>query len=268
MRTLTTAGLALTVALAVALPAKAQRTDEFEGNYDPTRTYEPNAPVGPTTWFGGGLMAGRGTPFAAAIRADQVFVDGMRQHHQGAVMMSQEYLADPAASSPALQRLARAIIANQRYEILLMDDVARRIAEPVRVLDLGLFRIGLRAMATENIGQDRRVLPVPIPGPFVAVGPVNQRDVQFAKGMSMHHAAALDMARQYNADPAATNGYLGILNVNIITEQTQEIAFMQGAMQAYPGDLAAVQVPDGMMHGMRGMAGGQAMAEGAGHAGH
>ncbi|MCB4821429.1 DUF305 domain-containing protein [Roseicella aerolata] len=187
--------LAIATAL-LAAPSLAQQTEDFEGNYDPTRTYEPNAPAGPSTWHDVMLLPpGEQAPFDAAIRADRRYVDGMRRHHEGAVTMSEAYLRDPASSSPRMRRLARAIIANQRYEIALMDDVARRLEEPVRILDLGITRLAIRAMATENLGQHWRVLPVPIPGPLDPAGPVSARDVQFAKGMIEHHAAALDMAR-------------------------------------------------------------------------
>ena len=82
--------------------------------------------------------------------------------------------------------------------------------------------------------------------------------MQFAKGMTMHHQAALDMARAYHANPAARNGFLGLLNVDIITDQTQEIALMNSVIASYPGDPNAVQVDASMIHGMEGMS----------HAGH
>ena len=45
----------------------------------------------------------------------------MRPHHAGALTMSQDYLQDPASSSPLLHQLARAIIINQKLEVLLLD---------------------------------------------------------------------------------------------------------------------------------------------------
>jgi uncharacterized protein (DUF305 family) len=92
--------------------------------------------------------------------------------------------------------------------------------------------------------------------------PVTARDVQFAKGMTLHHQAALDMARAYQANPDARNGFLGLLNVDIMTDQTQEIALMRRAVAAYPGNPDAVQVDASMIHGMEGM------GHGGGHAEH
>ena len=63
------------------------------------------------------------------------------------------------------------------------------------------------------------------------------------------------------------------MNVDIITDQSQEIALMRSVIAAYPGDAAAVQVDPSMIHGMEGMghAGGHAAPTPAGaapHAGH
>jgi uncharacterized protein (DUF305 family) len=107
----------------------------------------------------------------------------------------------------------------------------------------------------------------PIPGlaDVLASPPPAARDVQFAKGMTLHHQAALDMAREYGADPAARNGLLQWLNVGIVTDQTQEIALMQAVVRRFAGDADTVPVDMAMVHGMPGQA---APAIGAGHAGH
>ncbi|TPG58123.1 DUF305 domain-containing protein [Roseomonas nepalensis] len=209
----------------------------------------------------------------AALRADRGYVTGMRAHHAGALTMSDEYLADPAARSPALRALAVAIIHNQRFEIALLDGVARN-------LDRGgstLGGVAVQPSASEGLAVGQRFARYPIPGPltpFAAPGEaVTVRDVQFAKAMTIHHQGALDMAGAYQADPAGRNSFLRLLNVDIITDQTQEIALMRRVAAAYPGDAAAVPVPASMIHGMEGMAHG---GHGAGpaapapdpHAGH
>ena len=103
----------------------------------------------------------------------------------------------------------------------------------------------------------QRFLRSPIPGPAAALAnpgaPVTVRDVQFAKGMTIHHQAALEMARAYHANPDARNGFLGLMNVDIITDQSQEIALMQRVIAAYPGNPDTVQVDPSMIHGMEGM---------------
>lgn len=251
----TLAAIAAMLALAAAQPAFAAVGED----YDPDR-----APV-TTTWYG--LVD------PVALRADRDYIAGMRPHHAGALTMSQEYLADPQATNPVLRRLAQAIIRNQRYEIELLDEVGRRLDAPPVTYDLGLFRVTLQPQATEGLAQTQRFMKEPVPGPLVfGAGPVNERDVQFAKAMAIHHQGALDMAKAYNANPNARNGFLRLLNVHIITDQAQEIALMHRVIAAYPGDTDAVQVPASMIHGMEGMAhGGDHVGHGtapAGHGGH
>lgn len=243
------AGLAL-----AAAPARAA----IEEGYDPG-----GAPV-PTTWYE--------AADPAAIKADRDYVAGMRAHHADALTMAEEYLADPRASSPVLKALAEAIIRNQRFEIGLLDEVARNLDRPPVVLNLGFARLALQPSATEGMGQMQRFQRSPIPGPAAALAdpaaPVTARDVQLAKGMTIHHQAALEMARAYDADPDAKNGFLGLMNVDIITDQTQEIALMRSAIAAYPGDADAVQVDASMIHGMEGMRHGGGHGSRAGHGGH
>ncbi len=234
-------------ALALAAPARAA----IEDGYDPN-----GAPV-PSTWYE--------PANPAAQKADRDYVAGMRPHHAGALTMSRDYLADPQASSPALKALAQAIIRNQSFEIGLLDEVARNLDRPPLVMDLGIVRLALQPSATEGMAQMQRFLRSPIPGPLAALAApdaaVSARDVQFAKAMVIHHQAALDMARAYHANPDARNGFLALLNTDIITDQSQEIALMRSVIAAYPGDAEAVRVDPSMIHGMEGMRHGS-------HAGH
>lgn len=243
----TCAFLAAAAALALlAAPARAA----IEDGYDPAA-----APV-PSTWY---ALAN-----PAALQADRAYVAGMRPHHAGALSMSRDYLTDPEARSPMLRALATGIIRNQSFEIGVLDEVARNLSLPPRVLDLGFARLAMQPAATEGLGQMQRFLRSPNPGMLTAtMGPVSRRDVQFAKAMIVHHQAALEMAHGYHADPAARNGFLGLLNTDIVTDQGQEIALMRRVLAAYPGDADAVPVEPGMVHGMEGMRHG-----GDPHAGH
>jgi uncharacterized protein (DUF305 family) len=236
------AGLALLAAAAAAPAARAAIED----------SYSPGEPPVSTTWFG---------PVSAeARRTDLEYVAGMRPHHAGALSMSREYLADPGRSSPLLQALARAIIANQTFEIGVLDEVARNLDRPPVRLPLGA---ALQPQATEGLAGAQRFFKEPIPGPLAhAVGPVSERDVQFAKAMIAHHEAAVEMARGYLAARDARNGYLGLMNVDIVTDQAQEIALMRRAIAAFPGAPDAVRVDPSMIHGMEGM------RHGGGHGGH
>ena len=239
----------LAAAAALTLLAGAART-AIEDGYDPAA-----APV-PSTWYA--------PADPAALQADRDYVAGMRPHHAGALSMSRGYLADPAARSPMLRALAAGIIRNQGFEIGLLDEVARNLALPPRVLDLGIARIALQPAATEGMGQMQRFLRSPMPGPLTAAGPVSRRDVQFAKAMIVHHQAALEMAHGYHADPAARNGFLGLMNTDIVTDQGQEIALMRRVIAAWPGDADAVPVEAGMVQGMEGMRHGGAAPAGQG----
>jgi uncharacterized protein (DUF305 family) len=243
------AGLAL--AAAAVSPARAMVGDD----------YDPDEAAITTTWYA--------PADPAALQADRAYVAGMRAHHAGALTMSEAYLADPQASSPVLRQLARAIIPNQRYEIGLLDEVARNLDRPPVVIDLGLVRFALQPAATEGLAQVQRFIKEPVPGPLAGLlAPgilVTERDVAFAKAMTIHHQGALDMARAYNANPNGRNGFLRLLNVHIITDQSQEIALMRSVIAAYPGDPDAVRVDPSMVHGMEGMRHG---GGDAGHGGH
>lgn len=80
------------------------------------------------------------TPEAAtaAANADREFVEGMRRHHQGAVTMARSYLGEPGAPHPLMRKLANAIIANQEFEIALLDDVGHKAEVPPRRIGMGL----------------------------------------------------------------------------------------------------------------------------------
>src|SRR5690606_13221020 len=101
-------------------------------------------------------------------------------------------------------------------------------------------------------------------------GPITERDVLFAKAMIIHHAGALDMAQAYNDDPVGQNTFLEMLNLDIVTDQAQEIALMQAVVDRYPGDAEAIVVDPSMVHGMsgHGQAGRDGHGASVGHEGH
>lgn len=77
----------------------------------------------------------------------------------------------------------------------------------------------------------------------------SERDVKFSREMIIHHQAAVDMARSYNADPKAANPIIKRLNFDIIVDQTNEIGFLERRLDRYPGDPNAVEI-DEMIPGM------------------
>jgi uncharacterized protein (DUF305 family) len=187
----------------------------------------------------------------AAQRADRDYVAGMRPHHVGALTMSQAYLSDSGRSSPLLQQLSRAIAANQTFEIAVLDDVSRNLDLPPAQMPFG---VRLQPVATIGLGDTLRFIKTPIPSRITwAIGPVSEADVRFAKAMIVHHEGAVQMARAYHANPNARNPFLHKMNVDVITDQTQEIALLRAVIAAFPGDASRIEVDPSMIHGMEGM---------------
>jgi uncharacterized protein (DUF305 family) len=201
-----------------------------------------------------------------AIRADLDYAANMRQHHEGALTMSRDYLDDPRGTNPILRKMARGIIANQRFEIALLDVVRRHAAtEPETILDLGFVQIVRRSTGVDGLEHEWGSLRREPPGFLdLALAPgveSSERDVKFAKEMMIHHQGAVDMARRYNADPQATNLILKRLNLDIIVDQSYEIGFLQQIVGRFPGDPDDVEIDD-QIPGMEHMEG---MDHGAGH---
>jgi uncharacterized protein (DUF305 family) len=206
------------------------------------------------------------------IRADLDYTAAMKRHHEGAVTMSRDYLEDPRGTNPILRKLAHAIIANQRFEIAVLDDIGRRAAtEPETVLDLGFARIVRRQTGVDGLEHQWQFVKRRPPGFLdLALAPgleISERDVKFAKEMMLHHQMALDMARDYNADPTATNLILRRLNLDIIVDQANEIGLLQRIVDRFSGDPDAVAIDrsiPGMMDMPMGEDGGGSM-EGMDH---
>jgi uncharacterized protein (DUF305 family) len=189
----------------------------------------------------------------AVIKADLDYVTGMREHHAGALTMSEAYLAQ--GRNPILRRLAQAIITNQRFEIAVLDDVKRQVEQPPKVLiDFGPTKLVLRPVASE--GLEHRLSFIKAPPPSAAdywMSPgstVDVYDVRWAKAMIVHHQGALAMARDYNADPNGRNRFLRLMNLDILRDQTYEIGFLEGLIARYPGDTNAIALDPSMVHGM------------------
>ncbi|PZO78492.1 MAG: DUF305 domain-containing protein, partial [Micavibrio aeruginosavorus] len=210
--------------------------------------YDPGKPAVTTPWYA--------TQGAAERQADLDFIKGMRPHHAGALTMSDEYLKDKSAANTQLLQLAKGIIHNQAFEIGMLDRVDELVGKPIH------GERERRQIAEQGLAQKQRFVRAPMPGLlFVGNRDVSKRDVQFAKAMIVHHQGALDMAKDYLANPAATNKYLRLLCVDILTDQKQEIDFMKDVIARYPGNPDDVKIDASMIHGMEGMNHG-------GHGGH
>ena len=210
----------------------------------------------------------------STIQTDLDYAASMKRHHAGAVTMSTDYLEDPRGTNPILRKMARAIIANQRFEIAVLDEIRRRAATgPETVADLGFARLMRRQTGVDGLEHQWQFVKRRPPGLLdLALAPgleSSERDVKFAKEMTLHHQMALDMARAYNADPNATNLILKRLNLDIIVDQANEIGFLQQIVDRFPGDPGAVEIDRSipgmdmpMDHGGGPMEG---MGHGAGH---
>jgi uncharacterized protein (DUF305 family) len=181
------------------------------------------------------------------VRVDFDYAAGMKRHHEGAVAMSTDYLEDPRGTNPILRELGHAIIANQRFEIALLEEVQRRVEkEPETIADLDFTRIVRREIGADGLEHQWKFVKRRPPGFLhLALAPglqVSERDVKFSREMMLHHQMALDMARAYNADPNATNLILKRLNFDIIVDQANEIGLLQQIVDRFPGDPDAVEI--------------------------
>lgn len=222
-----------TALIGFALPAFAQ----VEDDYSPA---EPRATTPWLEWM---------TP--ANIAADLDFVEGMRPHHAGALTMSADYFKSKKASSARLHALARSIVTNQSFEIKVMDRMEELLKTAPNTDTPVLTQVAERGLAQAMKFSHA-------PAPFIASpaqDDVSKHDVQFAKAMIIHHEGALDMCHDYLGNPAAINGYMELLCLDILTSQSQEIALMHDIIADYPGD--AGKIKPSAIHGMEHMSHGK-----------
>ena len=202
--------------------------------------YAPDKPPVTNPWYA--------KQSAAQRQADLDFIKGMRPHHAGALTMSEDYLKDAKASDTHLTQLAKGIIHNQKFEIGMLNRVEQLVGKPLATDP------EWRQIAEKGLAQKQRFTRAPMPGPiYTGSKIVTARDVQFAKAMVVHHEGALTMCNDYLSNPAATNKYLRLLCVDILTDQKMEIDFMNAVVERYPGNPDDVKIDASMIHGMEGM---------------
>lgn len=199
------------------------------------------------------------------VRIDLAFADQMRLHHQGAVDMAEAYLEDPRSHNQVLRRLAEAIIANQHFEIGVLEEVRAKVASgPRRIASLGALEVlaldrGIDGL--EHALKFRKASPPSAIDLWLTPGfAVSDYDIQFIRPMVEHHQAAIRMASDYNSNPIASNLLLRRMNNDIIVDQRYEIDFIKSLLVRYPGNAASVPDDPRMMAIMhRSMGGGMAM---------
>jgi uncharacterized protein (DUF305 family) len=234
--------LTVIIALALALPATAlaspyESDEEEEGHYtSPTYRYFETREAA-----------------EAAMHRDLKYVKEMTRHHQGAVDMSRAYLDDPRGANPFLQRMAKAIIFNQQFEIAWLEDIKQRERQgPKSILGIGeMVQLPTGLTGFEHRARFQKAPVLSLSEPVGAQRP-SDYDVMFAKAMKMHHQMALDMARAYNNDPAGGNRVIREINRGILREQAVEIGILSDLIGQYPGDPDVIEIPP-EMHDMMGM---------------
>lgn len=146
-------------------------------------------------------MANTAMPGMATAPYDAQFIDGMVEHHRGAVVMAEQALTQ--AQRPELKQLAQVIIATQQQEITQMQ--------------------GWRSQWFPNLAPTGG-MSMPMDAMSVAEGP-EPYDQRFLTAMIVHHQDALTMGR--DALTKAEHAEIKQLATAIIAAQEAEIAQMQ-----------------------------------------
>jgi uncharacterized protein (DUF305 family) len=180
----------------------------------------------PTTSAGGGNVTAASDGVGSAGEIDQLFIQMMVPHHQGAVEMAK--IAQERAEHPGVRAMADAIITAQAAEIDQMlgwmeawygtREVPDMSAMPMVT---GMEDMGHGGHSTMDMAADVEALRN-APEPF---------DREFIDAMIVHHESAIDAANavlQQNGRPE-----LKELAEEIIAAQQREIEQMQAWRQSW-----------------------------------
>ena len=144
------------------------------------------------------------------VSFDATFIDGMIEHHQGAVVMAEDALEN--AEHAELRTLAEEIIAAQKGEV---EEMERWRAEWFP--DLAATDGMAMDMGTMSVSTDESI-------------PYDQR---FLEAMISHHEGAIDMAEM--ALEMSEREEIRSLAENIIATQTAEIEQMRSWLSEWYG---------------------------------
>lgn len=187
----------------LALSACGQQTAST-----PTASSSPTAEMDHSGMNHGGSASG--TTATANAPFDAMFIDGMIEHHQGAIDMARD--AQQQAEHAEIKQLAQEIITAQEEEMGQMRDWRTQWYADVpatggMAMDMGDMRV-----------SDDTSTPY---------------DQRFLAAMIGHHEGAIGMARE--ALTQAEHGEIKQLAQEIITAQEQEITQMRGWQQQWYG---------------------------------
>lgn len=192
----------------------------------------------------------------AIAQADIEFARNMARHHQGAVDMARLYLDDPRGRNPVIRRLAQSIIANQQFEIAVLESVRRRVEAGPRVIaasdERRLVALDRGIDGLEHVWRFNKAPPPSMVDILLTPDDgTSDFDVQFARPMIRHHRAAIEMAEKYDTTAPHVNRIVFGLNRQIKIDQAYEIALMQRLLDRYPREVAAVPDDPEMMAAMK-----------------
>lgn len=194
----------LSLLLVIVLAACASPAASPTATAVPASTAAPtDAPISaPTETAEGGMEHSMDDTTESDAPYDAMFMDGMTEHHMGAVTMAEQAVTE--AEHEELRQFADAIIAAQTTEIQQMADW-RATWYP----DLPPTEGMMMDMGAMELSTDTTI-------PF---------DQRFLDAMTSHHQGAIDMAR--DALTNAEHEEIKTLAQAIITAQEAEIAQMQ-----------------------------------------
>ena len=194
-------------ALAQAMPAMPG----MEHHHHPSGGAPVDASAGPAEPAAHGHDLG-----PAGATYDLRFIDGMVQHHNGALLMS-EFVFDIGA--PGVGALAKAIWSDQAQEIQAMGQWRKAWFPEAPVYPVAYLPggdpdslAGVTRMSTAQIAAMRMMQSLPTR---------NNRITWFLEGMLQHHGGALIMA--HDALRKSTNPTIVRLAMAIIRAQRQDI---------------------------------------------
>lgn len=236
-------GKAIAAGLLASLAAWAASASEYTAD----SSEEEHVPVVVRDYFRDRDAAQR------AMKADLDHAQMMARHHQGAADMARYYLNDPRGTNPVVRHLARSIIRNQDFEIAVLHVVRDHVsAGPQESILPGTVALSRGVDGLEHEWRFTRAAP---PSPAdLWLRPalrVSAFDVQFARPMIEHHAAAIDMALRYNRNPDGRSSIIGPMNTGIMVDQRYEIGLMRQLLARYSGNVDAVPDDPRMMELMR-----------------
>lgn len=164
---------------------------------------------------------GMAHPSQEAATFDQMFIDGMVVHHQGAVDMAK--LARERAAHSEIKVMAESVIGSQEEEIATMKGWRAEwfVREDAPSMTMPMTRPDMRGMSPGMMTpEEMEALKAAVPF-----------DLAFLDAMIPHHEGAVEMAR--HAIDKADHAEIRELATRIARDQTSEIAQMREWRKAW-----------------------------------